>query len=112
MPAVPLADLRDTPAGGANCWQCRYFGISWDTARPYSCRLMGFKSKVLPSIEVLRADGQVCRGFVAKCRLRHLLRRSLPLSLLQNRQPVSGKPEAGLSSFRLNNQIHLYLNEF
>jgi hypothetical protein len=27
---------------------------------------MGFKSKVLPSIEVLRADGQVCRGFVAK----------------------------------------------
>ena len=66
MPAVPLADLRDTPAGGANCWQCRYFGISWDTARPYSCRLMGFKSKVLPSIEVLRADGQVCRGFIAK----------------------------------------------
>ncbi len=66
MPAMPLADLRDTPTGGANCWQCRYFGISWDTARPYSCRLMGFKSKVLPSIEVLRADGQVCRGFVAK----------------------------------------------
>jgi hypothetical protein len=27
---------------------------------------MGFKSKVLPSIEVLRADGQVCRGFIAK----------------------------------------------
>ena len=66
MPAVPLADLRDAPPGGPNCWQCRYFGISWDTARPYSCRLMGFKSKVLPSIEVLRADGQVCRGFIAK----------------------------------------------
>ena len=66
MPAVPLADLRDAPSGGPNCWQCRYFGISWDTARPYSCRLMGFKSKVLPSIEVLRADGQVCRGFIAK----------------------------------------------
>jgi hypothetical protein len=27
---------------------------------------MGFKSKVLPSIEVLRADGQACRGFMAK----------------------------------------------
>jgi hypothetical protein len=27
---------------------------------------MGFKSKVLPSIEVLRADGDRCRGFMAK----------------------------------------------
>jgi len=66
MPAVPLADLRDPPTGGPNCWQCRYFSISWDTSRPYSCRLMGFKTKVLPSLEVLRADGQVCRGFSAK----------------------------------------------
>jgi hypothetical protein len=66
MPALPLADLRDAPTGAPNCWQCRYFSISWDTSRPYSCRLMGFKSKALPSIEVLRADGQPCRGFVAK----------------------------------------------
>jgi len=66
MPAVPLADLRDPPSAGPNCWQCRYFSISWDTSRPYSCRLMGFKTKVLPSLEVLRADGQVCQGFSAK----------------------------------------------
>ncbi len=66
MPAVPLADFRDTPGSGPNCWQCRYFSISWDTSRPYSCRLMGFKAKVLPCLEVLRADGQVCRGFTPK----------------------------------------------
>jgi hypothetical protein len=49
-----------------NCWQCEHFAISWDTHRPYSCRLMGFKSKALPSIEVFNADGQVCQCFYAK----------------------------------------------
>ncbi len=33
---------------------------------PYGCRLMGFKTKVLPSIEVLRADGHFCLGFEEK----------------------------------------------
>jgi hypothetical protein len=27
---------------------------------------MGFKTKMLPAIEVLRADGQYCYGFFAK----------------------------------------------
>jgi hypothetical protein len=27
---------------------------------------MGFKTKMLPAIEVLRADGQYCYGFLAK----------------------------------------------
>ena len=51
---------------GRNCWGCRYFSISWDPRRPYACDLMGFKSKMLPSIEVLRADGHFCIGFEAK----------------------------------------------
>ena len=51
---------------GPNCWGCRYFSISWDPNRPYACDLMGFKSKMLPSIEVLRADGHFCIGFEAK----------------------------------------------
>ena len=53
-------------ASSPNCWQCRHFAISWERATPYLCSLMGFKSKLLPSLEVLRADGQVCRGFIAK----------------------------------------------
>ena len=48
------------------CWQCRHFAVSWDPKMPYSCRLMGFKSRILPAIEVLRADGQRCQGFVRK----------------------------------------------
>jgi len=51
---------------GPNCWQCQHFGISYDTKLPYLCRLMGFKTKMLPAIEVLRADGQYCQGFHPK----------------------------------------------
>ena len=51
---------------GPNCWRCQYFGISYDPKLPYLCRLMGFKTKMLPAIEVLRADGQVCQGFSPK----------------------------------------------
>jgi hypothetical protein len=51
---------------GPNCWGCRHFQITWDTRMPYGCRLMGFKTKILPSIEVLRADGHFCLGFEEK----------------------------------------------
>jgi len=51
---------------GPNCYQCRHFAVSWDPAAPYACRLMGFKSRALPAIEVLRVDGVRCRGFAAK----------------------------------------------
>ena len=33
---------------------------------PYACKLLGFKSKALPAIEVMRIDGRVCQGFTAK----------------------------------------------
>ena len=49
-----------------NCWQCEHFAISWDIQRPYSCRIMGFKSKALPSTEVFKADGQACQCFYPK----------------------------------------------
>ena len=51
---------------GPNCWQCQHFGISYDPKLPYLCRLMGFKTRMLPAIEVLRADGQLCQGFAPK----------------------------------------------
>lgn len=54
------------PTSGPDCWKCRYFAVSWDPKLPYLCKLMGFKSKALPGIEVYRADGQPCQGFVAK----------------------------------------------
>ena len=37
--------------------------ITWDVRMPYGCKLMGFRSKVVPSLEVLRTDGRFCGGF-------------------------------------------------
>ena len=54
---------------GPNCWQCRHFTISHIPSAPYACRLMGFQSRLLPSLEVLRTDGQFCRGFSPKATL-------------------------------------------
>ena len=60
------ADHPDLPQGAPNCWQCRHFAVSWDPKLPYQCKLMGFKSRIVPSLEVLRADGSRCRGFLQK----------------------------------------------
>ena len=49
-----------------DCHACVHFRVTWEPARPYSCRLMGFKTNVLPSLEVFRADGKECRGFERK----------------------------------------------
>jgi hypothetical protein len=51
---------------GPNCWECRYLAITWDPRMPYGCKMMGFRSKVIPSLEVLRTDGRFCGGFSPK----------------------------------------------
>jgi hypothetical protein len=67
MPTLPPAYTPTAdPTRGPNCWQCRFFGVSHVPATPYACRAMGFQSKNLPSLEVLRVDGQFCRAFEAK----------------------------------------------
>jgi hypothetical protein len=58
--------MPEASSKGPNCWQCQHFGISYDPKLPYLCRLMGFKTRMLPAIEVLRADGQLCQGFAPK----------------------------------------------
>ena len=63
---LTLNSPQPTPAGTPNCWACRHFGMSYHRHTPYACRLMGIESRILPAIEVLRADGLPCRGFAAK----------------------------------------------
>jgi len=35
-----------------DCIKCAHFKITWIKAQPYGCKLFGFKSKGLPSVEV------------------------------------------------------------
>lgn len=51
---------------GPDCWQCKFFGITHIPATPYSCQLMGFRSRTLPALQVLQVDGHFCLGFTAK----------------------------------------------
>jgi len=61
LPTYPSKDAQPV-----NCWQCRYFATSWDPALPYSCKLLGFKSRMLPSAQVQQLDGRPCQGFEPK----------------------------------------------
>ena len=62
----PTASSERAPDKGPNCWECRYLSITWDPRMPYGCKMMGFRSRVIPSIEVLRTDGRFCGGFAPK----------------------------------------------
>jgi len=53
-------------AKAVNCRRCRYYYITWESAAPHGCRLMGFKSRNLPSAVVRRSSGQDCQAFALK----------------------------------------------
>ena len=57
---------KEEPKRGPNCWECRHLTITWDVRTPYGCKMMGFRSRYIPSLEVLRTDGRFCGGFSAK----------------------------------------------
>ncbi len=52
--------------GKVNCYKCKHFYITWDTHFPRGCRLLGFKSRSIPSEDVLRASGISCLSFEPK----------------------------------------------
>lgn len=49
-----------------NCTACRHFYITWDTAFPYGCRALGFKSRTIPAHEVRTASDLACQFFKEK----------------------------------------------
>ena len=63
MPESPVKSVNGTRP---DCWKCQHFSVSWDPKLPYLCRLMGFKSRSLPALEIIRADGKPGQGFTAK----------------------------------------------
>ncbi|MEJ2032308.1 MAG: uracil-DNA glycosylase, partial [Deltaproteobacteria bacterium] len=42
---------------GPSCFSCVYFYITHESAHPYGCRTMGFKSAQLPPIAVHTSSG-------------------------------------------------------
>jgi len=48
------------------CQKCKWYKVSWDKNKPHQCTLFGFKSKILPSIEVQKNSGIKCNNFELK----------------------------------------------
>lgn len=49
-----------------NCFECRYFYITWDDKFPRGCRAMKFKSREMPSKVVYASSGVECLKFKKK----------------------------------------------
>lgn len=49
-----------------NCRQCEHFQTTWDNAAPLGCRKFGFKTRTMPSLEVLATTGKHCIFFEPK----------------------------------------------
>lgn len=49
-----------------NCRKCIFFKITWERNFKYACKVFGFKSQNIPSIEIINAAGKECPKFSAK----------------------------------------------
>jgi len=49
-----------------DCFQCKYFAVTWEPRFPRSCKLFGFKTVQMPSVTVFNSSGVQCEGFVKK----------------------------------------------
>lgn len=49
-----------------NCYACRHFYITYEPKFPYGCRAVGFKSRLMPSQEMVNNSGIECQLFTEK----------------------------------------------
>jgi len=75
-------NIRAAEAARVNCYGCKHFFITWDKEFPYGCRRMEFRSKRLPSEDVIEADGQRC-----------LAREEASLEQSPGKQAVNGRTD-------------------
>lgn len=59
--------MAETPAAApGSCLACRHFFITHRLPQAYGCRVLGFKSPVLPCVAVRRSSGRDCLYFQDK----------------------------------------------
>ena len=90
---MPESPAMKVDSKRPDCWKCQHFSVSWDPKLPYLCRLMGFKSRNLPALEIIRADGKPCQGFTAKAPTQ-----AVPAAPAV--APMQANPSTYLSAFR------------
>ncbi|HIP47335.1 MAG TPA: uracil-DNA glycosylase [Campylobacterales bacterium] len=49
-----------------NCKRCVHYYVTWQAQHPHGCKAFGFKSKIIPSMQVLKDSGKPCGMFEEK----------------------------------------------
>ncbi|MDR1111053.1 MAG: uracil-DNA glycosylase [Deltaproteobacteria bacterium] len=49
-----------------NCYACLHYFVTWEPKSPHGCRALGFKSRLLPHVQVFRTSGASCHLFAPK----------------------------------------------
>jgi hypothetical protein len=52
-----------------DCGRCMHYYITHEASFPYACRVLGFKSKRKPHLDVLEASGDRCRAYEPRKKL-------------------------------------------
>ena len=66
MAAAEDAPMDKEQPSRVDCLKCMHYVVTWEPKFPRGCKLYGFKSAYLPSVQVLRSSGLECMGFEAK----------------------------------------------
>ena len=53
-----------------DCAECAHYYITHDVRFPYGCRVLDFKSKRKPHLDVLDASGKPCMAFETRHEIR------------------------------------------
>ena len=49
-----------------NCKRCVHYYVTWQAQHPHGCKAFGFKSKIIPSMQVMKDSGKACGMFEEK----------------------------------------------
>jgi hypothetical protein len=62
----PLPAGQKKQGADPYCFSCTHFYITYDANFPYGCRAAGFKSRLMPSKEMVNHSGLDCQLFSKK----------------------------------------------
>jgi hypothetical protein len=61
-----MEDKNNDEIKHINCFSCEHFYITYEAKFPYGCRIIGFKSIRMPSVDVFANSDMECGLFKAK----------------------------------------------
>ncbi len=61
-----INEEKNKKSSSINCYDCKFFAITWQKNMPYSCSAYGFKGPQIPSMVVKSTSGNICQLYEPK----------------------------------------------